>query len=232
MSEARDTLPENDGKSGSFLPSGTISFKSTGEIFSNGERIDNRYPGFEYCYEGGEDRLFEDPGCKSNQVIEVFGENYRDVDPSGKPILRQNVIAVLKGDDAKLYQMLQWKDAWRGHSAVGLGKFFQTLFIFVVLFAVHVTASVLLLPIDGLILKLLIGIVGGIICSIVEIYIFSILTSWFTWLINFFGVYSFVKESINRNGRSAIYYKELFITLAGAACRDKAEAARTMSKVF
>ena len=182
------------------------------------------YPGYRFRYGCSDENVYKnDAGL---EVIEVFGKAYL-VESGGKHRLKTDTVAVLRDEDAPIYGMLQWRNAWRSHTTMQLVFQFKLATAWVVLSAIHGIAACA-------------GILGGwvyIPFTVLILPALEIVVALRLWrhIRLCFGVCSVllrVWSNMRAHGKSRAYYHELFTNLSRANARDKAYAAKVMASII
>jgi hypothetical protein len=182
------------------------------------------YPGYSFRQSTDGERILVDKD--ERQLIEVYSTRYT-VGIGEQRRFKYDIVAVLEGVDAPIYHLLQWRNYWRGHPASSLALQAQLTMIWGVLIIVHILAA--LTGVFGHPVLALLAIVLG---PPVEIAVGSLL-----WRIGrlCWGVTEVFFEAawnILFHGKSWKHYHDLFVALSRAADKDKASAARVMSRIF
>ena len=105
------------------------------------ERLDARrqFPGFRFFSEDEDARMFSEQGANHVSIIQVFAPAVLKGMHRNQH-WNQEVICTLRGEDCELYFLLRWKDKFRNHSDVAMGRFFTHIAAVLVLTIFHVFA--------------------------------------------------------------------------------------------
>ena len=181
-------------------------------------------PGYKWYMTGDEGIFYQND--VGEQYIVVLGERYL-VTANGDHRLKQDIAAVVQGPDANIYGSLQWKDAYRGHPSILMGKQLIARMLSIGCTILAVLAGGYFIPLDGLPWVITVA-VTGVVTFLATIFGF---TFWF------FSFGSRRKELLAAmrtkkliraqmaNGVSADHYIDLMSRLMHASSRDKAAAA-------
>jgi hypothetical protein len=189
---------------------------------------ESRYPDFEFRSKSQYEAIYDNEA--GEQIVEVFPAPYL----TGEGVKRHFVIrtvAVLTDEDAPLYYMLQWKDAWRHHPVVAMAKCFMIVIAYVRLIVLHVIIVSLLGLLGHPIQPFILCFPLVLVAPILEILIALGITYYFRICAGIIRILFKLQRDKRWNGKDRAYYRDLFEKLAQAGHPDRAAAAKTMARI-
>lgn len=190
-------------------------------------KLNNKYPGFTLRSSCSDEIIFSDDA--ENSIIEVLGKRSQGAKNDRKA---SRIIAILRGSDSKLYYKLQWLHAGRHHGTVQWAKSMLCVALWLPLFIIQQLAGIIIYWPVSFSNAILIMIASALL-AVLEIIGFIAVKRLIRIIFGLFDVLIAAYWNLsNDKEKTRAYYKELFQTLASANCRDKAKAAKLISKFF
>lgn len=201
------------------------------DVYIGGVSYKQKYPGYRFRSESSDCNILEEIDGEG-VIVEVYSESYIVEDEDYEEYFQRDIVAVLKNQDAYLYSKLQWLDTMRSHPAIRLGNIAMLMCLGTVLLVVQYIAGFFIIEtgegLNSFLRTAGLSLVYSVLLVAAEL---ALLVFGSRALKNIFGFFS-VLTHILRGKEKLSYYKKLFEKLSKAHCRDKAKAAKFMSKVL